>query len=962
MSKHRDSKRQAARWGVVVLLLLVMMGVGWWVVATDSDGDTNSEVGARRGDAGGGGGQDGSGEGNAAGDLKNGDAAGRGHASTLDSGKSDDGNDVVTPDTASKVAVTDESAVAGPQEPAQPLSAMEIAAKELRPGVSAYVFRTIPAVSVGATMTLAGNTDLGGNRSSSTNIVARPAKVIEPGSYVVPLPAPYSFTGHIEVEGFEPIKVSFTVEELKVTDGGVFNLVKASVVYGRVVDAEGKGVAGAAVSASRTGQLYRVHSDAPARPEDSNEWEFGSTDENGYFAATLLPQASLSFVATAPGLVARPAYMHPGTSNFTMRNPLLIRMSAGGKLAGAVTGYTAEMVKATPIDEDWFGQNLSIPSEGKRHQRNGNPSIRLIREDDPGATGIVVGTGQSWSWRLGGQAIAPVFDGRYSTQALSPGRYYATISIGSESEVRVIEIHDHRETMEDWAFGKEGLVRGAVTRRDGSSVGVVTVYAVRKSDQNWKTTYPQTKSDAQGRFEFRLGTGAWGLRVLEFDSVIPSGPALAFPVTVKATEVVERDIRLDMSQEIPVWVKVLAWEGADFREFALMGPIRQYSSGSDPYSQIQRQEDGWISMGKRVPGVYRLAVSEAIPISPNRRQILGSTFSPTVYFTVPDGVQEYREEVTLTGSPLEILVLDYKGVPQSGVSVSGSSSGHVNGGSFGVLTDDQGKVVVPWVTHGHYALRASKGGLPEVNERVTVPRDGPFVLTVGGPTGSLFVKMVGHTGPPLIPTTVVRGSVSLYKPNGDWIPTDFGRDDESFGPVGTTIRSSKVPVGRTRVSIRVQGFRVQRYWVEIAEGAETVLEVTLEPAALVKVWLPPGEYTEEAISGITLKMPSELFDTEAATKQPSHFTVRGESFKKDAVTGQWLFERYMSQVGHVDLALTMPGYQDATWLVSFEAGKVCETTVTLVPVATQPPTGTADAAPAKREEPRAPVMAGDGKG
>jgi len=799
-----------------------------------------------------------------------------------------------------------------------------------------YTFRTVPIVASDAALRLAATrSDVSAGTFSTQGPMLHTASPDAEGRYRCDV-GEGRHSGSIEIAGYAPINVRFEMKAGELVDGGTFHLLASAEMVGRVVDSQGAGVASAFVTAVKIGRKGPESDSITYGSGRWNSWRVATSDAEGWFSVKDLPPVRLSLTASKEGFTSIPGYSLSTHAVYTRENPLLIQMAEGGRLAGEVIGLTEEIGKAALDVHLRVHMGMFFPEEVNERMRDRIQKdwlkVRILRADNPAAVNIVTGLGRDVPPDFNSVAYAVVKDGKYESGPLGPGTYFASLTVGSVSEVRRVEIVGGRNSREDWNLGGTGTITGRVTRKDGMPLKDVTVYALPAGlgksmpSRTWRERRATATTSSDGSYEMTIGAGHWELRVREHDEAIPEGekvPPFGALITPGATA--RCDIQLDVTDRVKVTVRFVAGEGTEFSKLRVDGP-GEFSAASDGDPGGNPIGDGWFDLGMRVPGKYQVT---GYP-TPKSRPWGSPNFFPNAQFEVPAGLAEFRHEIVLVGVPFNGRVATPDGKGISGVNLMLSSRGAMVGGQFGCKSGDDGSFTFPWVANGRYRMSVSHSGEQKWID-VDVPHAEVFLVTMGGPRGSVLVKIVGRTGEP-IGTPYQSGNATLTLPSGEYVSTEWDEvRGSSLGPVGSSTRLAKAPVGRLRLLIRVDGFCFQFHWIEVKENEETLVNVTLTPAAQLRVVLPAGEYTTAQLAAASLTIPNGLYDPEVAKPRQSTIGISGSSFVKNEATGRWTLERYMSVEGIVDLSFTMGGSTTTSWQVRTTLGQLTETTVVLIP-------------------------------
>jgi len=827
-----------------------------------------------------------------------------------------------------------------PVEAKQPTSAPTPATppKPNAPNTDTFTFRTSPVVNSPATLRMA-------DQAKTFHHILPDVEV----RYSIALPSnPFrNHRGTIEFEGFQPVFFDIQIPSGGTYDGGTIPLTKTITVVGRVVLGNGSGVANAKVSVGKTARAnpYSHQYLAMATLENGlwNTWPIGNSDAEGWFSVANLPLQPFAITAAVDGLAPHPAYFTPGSRQYTRDTPLFIVMTPGGELIGDVSGLTPAMLDAAKeaLVRDLAGPQ-PYPHDIDRVRKSLGTdwlSVKVIPVADPGSWQVKSGIGNRIDPTVNNVIQAPLVNSRYRSPSLAPGTYYASLTVGAETEVRQVEVYEGRNTRVDWAFGRTGTIQGKVTRRDGSAVVGGTVYAVRVEafvsmmNQKWRLRAADTTSDANGRYSLDVGPGHWEIRVKEFEHSITHDFVPVYGATVQIGQVATCDVALKVAQEIPVRVRIGSPSDLEVSITSVNGPNFPHFHLEGEKSP-SRNAEGEFDLGLRVPGTYIL-ITRIKGTERRAQQVQG----PRLELVVPEGVSEYRTEFHINRNPTVGEVVDSDGKALSGVKISVEKINNLANLAYeSATTNPNGEFRFDWLADGEYRFIASAAGMASASLNVTLPHDGRIRVVAGGAVGSVLVRVVSHTGTPLV-THQGIGHATAYLPDGKLCSQlRQGRSLDRFGPVGSTYPLADIPVGRIRVQVFVQGFNTQSHWVEVTANQTSELDVTLSPAAVVKVWLPEGDYNDQQVREGFIAYPDPTHDPEIQGNRSR--PVIKTAFKllnRDFETGRWYLAVVVPSTAAADFSASMPGYLPASWQVVLSPGVVNETTVPLVPLPSAPP-------------------------
>ncbi len=342
------------------------------------------------------------------------------------------------------------------------------------------------------------------------------------------------------------------------TDLGIFSMAPGLVIEGQVVDADGRPVVGASVTAAQVTDVpgYRDRMDV--------------TDEDGRFRlGGLLPTlADLSVSAEGFGPVAAPG-VRPGTDE-----PTRIELSAAGVVLGRVVDETGGPLNGV--------------------------SVLLAAED--------VSSGLSWNHVVFGCKTAD--DGSFRFDALGPGRWVAEARshMGASAEESVEVLPGETAEME-LRLRRRDVLTVAVSNQLGmplSGAEVMVTPAGRAARREFGVT------DASGRVSLAVRPG----------EVLVSGRSRNMPVTSRRLMVEpghnDLSLRLEPGWKISgvVLSEVGGAVGHAIVEAAVEAAVEEGEAPSPMYSAVQRMlvppartvaaDDGSFELIGLEQGVYRL--------------------------------------------------------------------------------------------------------------------------------------------------------------------------------------------------------------------------------------------------------------------------------------------------------------------------------------------------------------------
>jgi RNA polymerase sigma factor (sigma-70 family) len=666
--------------------------------------------------------------------------------------------------------VTIRGATAAPATPAapgaQPAPAAAAAATEVGYALSGQVLDVAVGPLIGARV-VATRADDRAAASATTDQTGRYALRLRPGVYFLVAEA----DGYAPAEG---LPVSLIADELR-----DFRMLPASALAGRVVDAQARPVAGAAVT---------------AEPERPGRTFHALSGKEGDFDLRALP----------PGAYTLSAQLGPLAS----AAPTRVEVSVAQQLAGV----TLELQPALAI------------AGVVRDTRNRPVANAAVALDE------ALGAG----WGFWANAVRATSDaaGRYRIAGLRPGRYHLSARARplGDAELRTVSVLDRDLTSVDLELLPGGVVEGRLLSATGAPVSgarvSLTVRAGLGRDALWRGS-GSVQTDAHGRFR-QDGLAAGQLTIeahapdgrraqlgpRPFD---PSGPGE--PIVVRFAGSVFISGTVTSPDGTPASAARVRWLGMND------------SVGEGLVAPVQAQ--GRFRVGP-VPAEAGLLRAERL----NANVHIGSSalLANEKALDLADGRD--RGDVRLVLEPadrsLEGVVVSSEGRPLPDARVEAEPKGTESAWTrTPALADVDGRFRIPNLTRGPHEVWASAPGLPSSrkvvaeagsrNLRLVVPRPASVAGVVLEPDG----RPARNARVRLLPA----GPDRLYFTSG----LEEGRTDEARPPGASFTFTGLAPM-HYQIWASSPGGRIARpasFVLRPGEG-KTGLRLVLGPAVTVQ--------------------------------------------------------------------------------------------------------------------------------
>lgn len=490
-----------------------------------------------------------------------------------------------------------------------------------------------------------------------------------------------------------------------------------------------------------------------------------------------------------------------------------------------------------------------------------------------------------------GQFVMPgLTAGKYRFTARHPDRAKA-----SAAEIEIVEGKETPEVRIELTAG--GTIEGLVTGRAGRPVGNALIVAATISSGALKSS--TTGPDGTYRIE-----GLPGGRYFVFKSRFEEnatnlvydllGNMRLQTVTVKEGETARKDIQDETENSVRVF-----------------GVVRD---GRDPVARamvtaLGQDNDGFLGIGIRAKPTDEKGEYELIGLKP------GSYFFQVVRFMqrpeqanlsidVPEGVLEYRVDLSLPQSSISGRVVDTAGQPVQGIQVAAGVEGGGAAAAPGLLglilrngvsretTDADGNFKLTRMPEGNYRLTASGGNGRRQNRKYGEVKVGPFAIDGRAVLDNVLItlpfagKVTGMVrdgnGAPVVGAEIGYVLEGASKPRGDELTDLFGvqRRPVRSGDGGTFLVEGLTP-GSYAFTADRDDKTSEPADVTVAENTEASVTLTLIRGATLKIRV-------RNIDG-TLLRPGDvqILDSrgEAVTKRMSAFSIfrrfMGNQDKKD---------------------------------------------------------------------------------
>lgn len=629
------------------------------------------------------------------------------------------------------------------------------------------------------------------------------------------------------------------------TKGGVRLVLRsAKELSGRVVDGDGKPVAGAQVVAdSKVGR--------------ENNYGFATTGSDGRFSIRNLSDAPVDVAAKREGyLTARQAGVKPGTTDLE----LVLRQAAEVLFIGTVVeagtfkpveDFTVRTVGKGKVERKDLAPNqfsLEGLRQGDRYRvvveasgyQPADSGWRLISSEDStveetfeiGTGGAIIGrtvtegtrepvaglsvellrpTDAAEGWLNDG--VAPTVtgpDGRFRLEDVAAGEVTVLIQ-RDEPKLklsRTISVgHSRVSDLGDIEIGEGAGVRGIVVRQIGEEpvAGATVVLAEKHTRREERTV-----TDQEGRFSFT------GIRTAEYFLKLPEYRQSLYITLVE-----------DRVREVTIRVGESALRGTILRAGQpVRAEVTLTQPGLDVEKTVRSDEEGVFEVTGLTPGFWRVSIFPAT--SGNQVRV------PHNFSTEVPAIGTAEETYVLPSARVTGIVLGPDGSPVRDATVSlflpggtkpdGSRRSEQRASK---TTGADGTFVFEGFPDGVIVVDARKAGVGSDRvEDVVVPEEGdapPVTLRLkgGGTLRSVVLNMT--TGNP-VPTAWCN----LYTAGG--LFNHSARRDNKGEMI---IRD--IPPGQYHVEVSAYNYSVAEHVVEIQEGETVTLEDVLYEAGAVYV-------------------------------------------------------------------------------------------------------------------------------
>lgn len=690
------------------------------------------------------------------------------------------------------------------------------------------------------------------------------------------------FTLKVSAAGYAPVsRPGLVAESAKTTDAGEIRLGRGFKLEGTVVDAQGKGVAGAVVTVAQRGTATGFGWEAPGGILGS-----ATTASNGSFSIGGMVEgpARVSVVAENFASLRHDLELQPGMG------PLTLKLQAGARIVGRIlaadgrpaNGAVAGLVshtdpayqihKAQPGQMQWFGDTgitTGTADTGIFELKN-VPSGTYLFLCFPG-----VGRGLSVDNVRVNETDIDLGD----LSLPGPGTLRVTVTDGGEpvAGLRV----EARAGLGGWSTGADSSHPGA----DTDSSGVALIENVPAGDVYVMTARDKDNADTDVFLKRRV--------------TVTPGKTTEFRIEFKSPDAARIHGRATINNK-PHFTEVMLLGTGDKASF-----FKQTKPDEAGFYELNNVSAGTYVLHFRVADKIMSCLATVTVDKPGDLEVTRdfSAYVVSGKVSTPSNTPAERASVKVS-----LLRLNDPSPPQFAQWLKAECNCNADGAYR-----------LEHVPAGSYRVTASLEGVGSVTQDITVTAGdlGGVNLEVVNNSGRLRVTIKKLNGVPL--SQINYGMAQLRDASGAMLAFEDQSAGFFMAMAGSAVELSSVPAGTYTLVMSSAGcLLIEKPGVVITKGEQTVVEVEMTAAAELHLTVTNAEINQEMLDSAQVK----FYDAQGTeiVRHVSPFDMWGGGTVPERPT---LVARYIGP-GVTQVKVKVPGYLEVTIAVEFEQGRKIE--------------------------------------